>query len=47
MAILLGMGVGGLYMSTLRAGAIAVVGSFLFNVQFDGASGDLRCWSLW
>ena len=36
MAILLGMGVGGLYMSTLRAGAIAVVGTLLFNVQFSG-----------
>jgi ABC-2 type transport system permease protein len=35
MAILLGMGVGGLYMSSLRAGTIAVVGSLLFNVQFD------------
>lgn len=35
MAILLGMGVGGLYMSTLRAGAIAVAGTFLFNVQFS------------
>lgn len=36
MAILLGMGVGGLYMSTLRAGAIAVAGTLLFNVQFSG-----------
>lgn len=35
MAILLGMGVGGLYMSTLRAGAIAIIGSILFSVQFD------------
>lgn len=35
MAILLGMGVGGLYMSTLRAGTIAVVGTLMFNVQFD------------
>lgn len=35
MAILLGMGVGGLYMSTLRAGTIAIVGTLLFNVQFD------------
>jgi len=37
MSILLGMGVGGMYMSTVRAGTIAIVGTFLFNVQFDGA----------
>jgi ABC-2 type transport system permease protein len=37
MAILLGMGVGGLYMSTLRAGAITVIGAFLYNVHFDGS----------
>jgi ABC-2 type transport system permease protein len=37
MSILLGMGVGGLYMSTLRAGMISVVGSLLFNVQFDAS----------
>ncbi|HEY0069037.1 MAG TPA: ABC transporter permease [Chloroflexia bacterium] len=37
MAILLGMGVGGLYMSTLRAGSIAVTGTLLFNVQMDGS----------
>jgi ABC-2 type transport system permease protein len=37
MAILLGMGVGGLYMSTLRAGSIAIVGTLLFNVQMDGS----------
>jgi len=36
MAILLGMGVGGLYMSTIRAGVIAVVGTWLYNVQFNG-----------
>ncbi len=36
MAILLGMGVGGLYMSTIRAGAIAIIGTLLFNVQFNG-----------
>lgn len=36
MAILLGMGVGGLYMSTIRAGVIAIVGTWLFNVQFSG-----------
>src|SRR5947199_5156594 len=35
MAILLGMGVGGLYMSTLRAGTIAIVGSLLYGVSFD------------
>lgn len=37
MSILLGMGVGGLYMSTIRAGTIAVVGTLLFGVQFDAA----------
>jgi ABC-2 type transport system permease protein len=36
MAILLGMGVGGLYMSTIRAGAIAIIGTLLYNVQFNG-----------
>jgi ABC-2 type transport system permease protein len=36
MAILLGMGVGGLYMSTIRAGAITIIGALIFNVQFDG-----------
>ena len=41
MAILLGMGMGGLYMSTLRAGAIAVVGTLLFGVQFDGSQWGL------
>ncbi len=41
MSILLGMGVGGLYMSTLRAGAIAVIGSLLFSVQFDGGQWGL------
>src|SRR6476646_4135797 len=30
MAILLGMGVGGMYMSTLRAGVIAVAGALFF-----------------
>src|SRR5436190_6136320 len=35
MAILLGMGIGGLYMSTLRAGTIAILGVFLFNVHLD------------
>lgn len=37
MAILLGMGVGGLYMSTIRAAAIAVIGSLIYGVQFDGS----------
>lgn len=37
MSVLLGMGVGGLYMSTIRAGVIAVLGSLLFNVQLDGS----------
>lgn len=36
MAILLGMGVGGLYMSTIRAGAIAVIGTLVFDVHMDG-----------
>src|SRR4051794_32559481 len=35
MAILLGMGVGGLYMSTLRAGTIAILGTVLFGVKLD------------
>jgi ABC-2 type transport system permease protein len=35
MAILLGMGVGGLYMSTLRAGTIAILGTLLFGVKLD------------
>ncbi len=37
MAILLGMGVGGLYMSTLRAASIAVIGTVIFGVHFDGS----------
>ncbi len=37
MAILLGMGVGGLYMSTVRAGAIAVIGTILYGVKFDAS----------
>lgn len=37
MAILLGMGIGGMYMSTIRAGAIAVVGSILYGVVFDAS----------
>jgi ABC-2 type transport system permease protein len=35
MSILLGMGVGGLYMSTLRAGSIAIIGTIVFGVQFS------------
>src|SRR5436190_8878121 len=35
MAILLGMGVGGMYMSTLRAATIAVLGTLMFGVKFD------------
>ena len=35
MSIFVGMGVGGLNMSTIRAGAIAVVGTVLYGVQFD------------
>ena len=41
MSILLGMGVGGLYMTTLRAGTIAIVGTLVFGVQFDAGSGGL------
>ena len=37
MAILLGMGVGGLYMSSLRAVSITVIGAILFGVQFSTA----------
>ncbi|HEX9990261.1 MAG TPA: ABC transporter permease [Chloroflexia bacterium] len=37
MAILLGMGVGGLYMSTLRAGSIAILGTLVFGVSFDAS----------
>jgi ABC-2 type transport system permease protein len=37
MAILLGMGVGGLYMSTLRAGSIAIMGTLVFGVRFDAS----------
>jgi ABC-2 type transport system permease protein len=37
MAILLGMGIGGLYMSTLRAATIAVVGTLIFGVTLDGS----------
>jgi ABC-2 type transport system permease protein len=37
MAILLGMGVGGLYMSTLRAGSIAILGTLIFGVSFDAS----------
>ncbi|HEY7350265.1 MAG TPA: ABC transporter permease [Ktedonobacterales bacterium] len=37
MAILLGMGVGGLYMSTLRAATIAVIGTLIFGVSLDGS----------
>jgi ABC-2 type transport system permease protein len=36
MAILLGMGVGGMYMSSLRAAAIAIAGTLLFGVHFAG-----------
>lgn len=37
MAILLGMGVGGLYSTTVRAGTIAIVGTLLFQVTFNGS----------
>src|SRR5688500_9739997 len=35
MAIMLGMGIGGLYMSTIRAGTIAILGTIIFGVQLD------------
>jgi ABC-2 type transport system permease protein len=35
MAVLLGMGVGGVYMSTLRAGAIGVLGTLMFGVTMN------------
>jgi ABC-2 type transport system permease protein len=35
MAILLGMGIGGLYMSTIRAGAIGILGTIIFGVTLD------------
>jgi ABC-2 type transport system permease protein len=38
MAILLGMALGGMLMTTLRAAAILVLGSLLFNVQYQVAS---------
>jgi len=41
MSILLGMGIGGLYMTSMRAVAIAVIGAFLFGVQFDGSQWGL------
>jgi ABC-2 type transport system permease protein len=37
MSILLGMGVGGMYMTTLRAAAIALIGTVLYGVQFNGS----------
>jgi ABC-2 type transport system permease protein len=37
MAILLGMGMGGMYATTLRAATIAIVGTLLYNVTFDGS----------
>jgi ABC-2 type transport system permease protein len=37
MAILLGMAVGGLYATTLRAATIGVVGTLLFGVTFDAS----------
>jgi ABC-2 type transport system permease protein len=38
MAILLGMALGGMFATTLRAGAVIVVGSVLFQVQYSIAS---------
>jgi ABC-2 type transport system permease protein len=37
MAILLGMGVGGMYMTTLRAATIAIVGTLIYGVTLDGS----------
>jgi ABC-2 type transport system permease protein len=37
MAILLGMAVGGLYATTLRAATIAIVGTLIFGVTFNGS----------
>jgi ABC-2 type transport system permease protein len=37
MAILLGMGIGGIYMTTLRAAMIAIVGTLLYSVTFDSS----------
>ncbi len=41
MAIMLGMGVGGLYRSTMRAAAIGILGVVLFGVQLDGSQWGL------
>lgn len=41
MSVLLGMGVGGLYMSTIRAAAVTVLGSLMFGVSFDGSQWGL------
>jgi ABC-2 type transport system permease protein len=38
MAILLGMGIGGLVASTIRAGAVIIVGSLLFGVTYQVSS---------
>jgi ABC-2 type transport system permease protein len=35
MAILLGMALGGIFTTTIRAGSILLIGSLLFDVQFD------------
>ncbi len=37
MAVLLGMAVGGLYATTLRAATIAIVGTLIFGVTFNGS----------
>jgi ABC-2 type transport system permease protein len=37
MSILVGMGVGGLFMASVRAGAIVVVGTILYGVKFDAS----------
>ncbi len=41
MAILFGMGVGGMFMTTIRAATIAIVGTLLFGVQLDGSQWGL------
>ncbi len=38
MAILAGMAIGGMFMTTIRAGSLLVLGSMLFNVRFNVSS---------
>jgi len=41
MGILLGMAIGGMFVATLRAAAIIVLGSLLFHVRYSVASGPM------